>query len=256
MSQNLELGTSIVDALPVILEKKIKQIAALHFIVHPANYNWRQENSTPVLQHQNLESGLIQFKRPQVEISATDFLLSPQVIITELQNVFKGSLISILSKLKTHNLKTRHIPTMNFHPEGVEERSAEGLERIREFYNLIAPFSVGLFQTDRYWHAYGINTLLKPNKFMKWIALHLNAASLISPRYAGQSIKDGCTPTRITRSKSGGIKNVVPHLVEIIDGQAQNQKCWEHQQPNQKLVEPDPSGIQVANVNCKITIIP
>jgi len=114
---------------------------------------------------------------------------------------------------------------MNYHPEGVQERSQEGLDRVTTLLKTIAGWQTFIFATDRYWHSYGTE-LLSDKDWSNWLGLHANATCLVSPRYIGQSHRDGYTPLRQVGLPNSPVKNTLPTVVKTLDLKDSPDRIW------------------------------
>jgi hypothetical protein len=211
----------------------LQDIAAIKIIVHPANWNWRQQQSEPEQQVSALESGLTQFQRPEVEVSRKDVVANFQSVLGEIRTAFEPhiprTLMSIESSVVLQTGDTAWLPTMNYHPEGVELGSPEGLTRVVRLLSLISRWETSIVETDRYWHAYAHGLMTEP-EFHRWLSLHSNATALVSPRYIGQSLADGYTPTRLVGADPTGseIKVKQPEEIGVISPEAGAERFWQH----------------------------
>lgn len=224
----------------------LQDIAAIKIIVHPANWNWRQQQSQPEQQVSALESGLTQFQRPEVEIPRQDVVANFQPVLNEIRTAFEPhiprTLLSIESSVVLQTGDTAWLPTMNYHPEGVELGSPEGLNRVVRLLSMISRWETSIVETDRYWHAYA-HGLMSQTEFHRWLSLHSNAVALVSPRYVGQSLADGYTPTRIVSAdpSESEVKLKQPQEMGIITPDAGAERFWQH-----KAVSP---AIDVATIS-------
>lgn len=224
-----ETNVDINQFVPSLVDD-IKAIQAMRFIVHPAAMNWRQRNSTSVAQMEEMKTGLCQTKRPMIEIPRHDIVQRYQETLRQILDYFNLAIpnivISLCSHVVTDSSITTHLPMMNYHPEDCSERSEEGLLRISNLLTLIAKWEISIFQTDRYWHSYG-QGLMDEREWNHWLGLHANAVSLVSPRYIGQSLRDGYTPLRQVCRPDGSVKRILPHLVKRIPA-CQGSVSWKY----------------------------
>ena len=220
------------DMISEIIED-LSDVAAIKIIVHPASWNWRQERTSPEQQFSALETGLTQFQRPEIEVSRKDAIINLHPVLEEIRTAFEPHvpriLLSIESSVVLQTGDNAWIPTMNYHPEGVELSSPEGLARVVRLLTLITRWETSVVETDRYWHAYAHGLITEP-EFHRWLSLHSNATALVSPRYIGQSLADGFTPTRLVSADptSSPIKLKQPREIGIVTPDAGSEKFWRH----------------------------
>ncbi len=112
----IDMVSEIVEDLP--------EIAAIKIIVHPANWNWRQQHADPEQQDSDLEIGLTQLQRPEIEIPRQEVVTNFRPVLEEINTAFEPHIPRILLSLESlvvlQKRKTAWLPTMNYHPEGVE----------------------------------------------------------------------------------------------------------------------------------------
>lgn len=220
--------------------ENLQDIAAVKIIVHPANWNWRQQQTEPEQQVSALESGLTQFQRPEVEISRQDVIANFSQILEEIKIAFEPhiprTLLSLESSVVLQTRDMGWLPTMNYYPEGVKPLSPEGLNRIVRLLSLITRWETSIVETDRYWHAYA-HGLMTEAEFHRWLSLHSNSVALVSPRYIGQSLADGYTPTRLvsTDPTESNVKIKQPQEIGIVTAEVNTEKFWRHQPISQDI---------------------
>lgn len=225
-----EMVSEIVEYLP--------DIAAIKIIVHPANWNWRQQQTEPEQQVSALESGLTQFQRPEVEVSRQDVIANFRSVLDEIRIAFEPqiprTLVSIESSVILHTGGPAWLPTMNYHPEGVERLSTEGLDRVVRLLSLVSRWETSIVETDRYWHAYA-HGLMNEKEFHRCLSLHSNSVSMVSPRYIGQSLADGYTPTRLVSADPTGseVKVKQPEEIGVVIPDVGSERFWRHRSIDQ-----------------------
>ncbi|HNZ70714.1 MAG TPA: hypothetical protein PKJ86_01735 [Candidatus Dojkabacteria bacterium] len=228
---NNEKKLEVLDVIPILVEN-LKKISAINLIVHPANFNWRQKNTLNTDQLRTLDSGLIQYKRPMIEIPRYEVLTNYRKVVNEIvedyKNIIPNTLVSFCSKVITGKRKEMHLPTMNYHPilDGITDEE-ELKNSIIKLLKLIVRWDGYLLKTDRYWHYYG-EYLLSQEEFYHWLGLHSNSCFSVSPRYIGQSLRDGYTPTRQTSTAL--YKMTIPYVSEKIQKNAENISVWDYQE--------------------------
>lgn len=213
--------------------ENLQDIAAIKIIVHPANWNWRQQQTAPEQQVSALESGLTQLQRPEIEIPRQDVINNFRLVLDEIRTAFgphvPRTLLSIESSVVLQTRYDAWLPTMNYHPEGVERLSPEGLNRVVRLLSLISRWETSIVETDRYWHAYA-HGLMTESEFHRWLSLHSNAVALVSPRYIGQSLADGYTPTRLVSADptSSKVKLKQPEEIGVVSPEVGAVRFWQH----------------------------
>lgn len=227
-----EIGTKIHDIIPGLIDE-LPGVAALNLIVHPASWNWRQEHRDPDAQFQNLDKGLKQTVRPMVEVPRRDVINSYLEVIRQIIQYFgpqiPNTVVSLCSRIITDGYEEEfHLPMMNYHPEGVGQKSAEGLDRVAKLLRSITNWDTFIVETDRYWHSYG-KYLMSRKEWLNWMGLHANATSMVSPRYFGQSVRDGYNPLRQVGNPDSPVKNHVPQLVRFLPKSEQPPTLLEYQ---------------------------
>ena len=194
--------------------------------------------SEPQQQVSELESGLAQFQRPEVEVSRQDIINNFRPVLDEIRTAFEPhiprTLISIESSVILRTGDIAWLPTMNYHPEGVELGSPEGLNRVVRLLSMISRWETSIVETDRYWHAYA-HGLITQTEFHRWLSLHSNAVALVSPRYIGQSLSDGYTPTRLVSAnpKESEVKLKQPEEIGIVTPEQGAERFWHHRDTGQ-----------------------
>lgn len=196
---SLEVCQAIVGAHPEIL--------SVCLIKHEVGINWRQQHDTPEKQIGAFLSGLGHLRPLEyMTLCRQDFLDARIKSEPEIGIVWSmtSEVVCAIGMKKC----VRHIPMMNFHPEGI------GIEEIEQALNVICSTWKGvILDSGRHQHYYG-NHLLDKDSWVKWMAEFLGPCVLVSPRYIGHRLHHGYASLRLTSDSK--YKPVVPIVIKVV----------------------------------------
>lgn len=198
MGQNsLEVCQVIVSLCP--------EIFSLELIQHPVGINWRQAHPNNSDKARDIIGSFNHKYNTRKEIYNRDNFL--ELNLGDLPKLPENNVWSITSKISCYDNKCKHIPMMNFHPEGIR------LETIIEVLNNIVGKRGVVLDSGRYYHYYG-DFLIEEKDWIKFIGDFLAPCVLVSPRYIFHRLKDGYCSLRLTSDKQ--YKPKIPEVVSIL----------------------------------------
>ena len=189
-----------------------KEIKEIRLIAHSVYTNWRQVHKSSIKKMRNLDSGFIHPKfESEITLSRKKFLLiSQKELVSESNKIGDNIVWSITSKVNCNNNVKKHIPMMNFHPEGITK--SKSIPYIMSAIKQVGSNKKGvLLDSGRYYHYYG-NYLLEKEDWLKFMADFLMPCVLVSPRYIGHCINQGYAALRLSQGKN--YKNNTPVVVK------------------------------------------
>jgi len=186
-----------------------RSYVATYMIIHEVGLNWRQRHDTVERKVEAFLSGFgharpLEFK----QVRRDDFLA-----LRKLESLPSGLVWSMISWVLCSNdrdreVNMRHIPMMNFHPEGI------GLTEIKLALGVLCPSWGGaILDSGRHQHYYG-NHLLDGGEWVKWMAEFLGPCILVSPRYIGHRLHHGYCSLRLTSDPE--YKPKIPRVIAIV----------------------------------------
>lgn len=195
-----EIGQTALDVCKTIVESQ-PMITQVFLLEHEVEVNWRQKYASP----KDKAAKLIESFEHTPPLSTKCYARS-QFLKAVLPPLPSNHVWSMKSQVIT-TAGPRHIPMMNFHPEGV------GLETIEEALRYIVGDERGvLLESGRHHHYYG-NFLFDNEGWRKFVAEFLMPTVLVSPRYAGHRLFEGYCTLRLTADAT--YKPKVPSVVSI-----------------------------------------
>lgn len=200
-----QLGQNALEVCKVIIDHQ-PDISVVRLVAHETDTNWRQRYQTTP---EKLEYMLEGFEHPrpirEQEYSRQEF---SQLTFDDLYNLGKNQVWSITSIVKVPIGNKKHLPMMNFHPENGSEKD------IKKALKYICGDKRGvLLNSGRFQHYYG-DFLLDENEWTRFMAEFLMPTVLVSPRYIGHGLYNGCNTLRLTTD--GQYKPKIPEVVEIL----------------------------------------
>jgi hypothetical protein len=199
LGQNsLEVTQSIVRNHP--------QIKKLLLVSHEVGVNWRQKNTSLTQKKKNLLASFTHYNNLyELNLTRNEFLALTLISLPKLQ---PHQVWSITSKVECKGNNIRHIPMMNFHPEGVLK------EFIVKCIKHICKNKRGVFlDSGRFYHYYG-NFLIDEKDWVKFLAEFLMPTMVVSPRYIGHQLHYGYCKLRLTADIK--YKTKIPKVTQIL----------------------------------------
>ena len=200
LGQNsLEVCQSIISDNPIIEQIKL--------IAHVVRVNWRQVYDSPQKQASALLDGL-KHENPlfSKDYNRGDFL---KLSLDTLPFLEQNQVWSMTSKVLCYNREYKHIPMMNFHPEG-----NVSIEDIILAVNFITKNKRGiLLNSGRYTHYYG-DFLLDESEWPGFLGEFLAPCILVSPRYISHRLHHGYCSLRLTADFE--FKPKIPDVIHLL----------------------------------------
>lgn len=204
---DFKLGQNSLEVVQSIIEHH-EAIINVNLISHIVSKNWRENNSTTEDKVKNFVSGFGHLKPLSwMTLPRKSFL---DLSFTDLDVLGNHEVWSMNSQVlcAEGNGVIKHIPMMNFHPEGI------GLPEIKEAIKIISKEKPGvILDSGRYFHYYG-DFLLEEREWVQWMGEFLGPCILVSPRYIGHRLHHGYSTLRLTADEE--FKPKIPTVIEII----------------------------------------
>lgn len=205
MLKRFEVGQNSLEAFKVIVNNN-PSISSIKLISHAVGNNWRQINPDTSSKIKNLRSSFEHTEPYGEALYTRSRFLNLQM--QQLKNIKKYSAWSVTSKVLCKDDAFRHVPMMNFHPEG------GGIEMIKESLKYICGDNKGcILNSGRFFHYYG-DFLLDESEWINFMAEFLMPCVLVSPRYIGHRLYYDSCSLRLTADKLH--KPKVPTIIEVL----------------------------------------
>lgn len=202
---NFSLNQNSLEVAQTIIENH-REIISIKLISHKVETNWRQLYKSTEDKVLNLNRSFIHTLPIQQKIYKREEFI--KLKLNDLNKLGDSQVWSLCSKVECEDGEYKHIPMMNFHPEGIS------LEIIKQSIKHIYPNKNGvILHSGRFFHYYG-NFLLSENEWIKFMAAFLMPCVLVSSRYIGHRLHDGYCSLRLTTDTK--YKTKIPEVILVL----------------------------------------